>query len=230
MGIDLNRFPEAVHGSPQVDEKHRNRAKTSHDKKLQAGKSNVVHRAHELVDDENLYGKGDGAQKGDGVAKLQGKVFANAEQIQPDDGDGDADPRFRRTFLSEEKAQDGNDENVTCRQESGFSGGGPEKNSELLQVVSEGERRSAKDSGDQQRPLFPWRFGTFRAFAEFVENLEKSEKECRGDEAPEARENERSRGIPLDLGDKRSPPEKGGQNQQRTVTEICHGPIIGIVP
>lgn len=76
----------------RLKEQHGNRAEQAADEKLDAGHFDAVHAQCEVVDDQNVDGKQDGADEDQEIAKLDGQALRNAEKIEADDGQRHAEP------------------------------------------------------------------------------------------------------------------------------------------
>ena len=213
MRIDFNNRAETCETSFQVHEKHRENGKCRHHEKLYCRKSHIVHMWAVFPDDENVCRKSECAQKQNGVRNLNRKIALDAEQVKPNDCDGDAKPNFSRNLLTEKQAQNWDENDVTGGEESRFAGGTAQVKPGLLQVHRKEKRKPAEKASFPELATVFLVLGASRAFVEFVQYFRKPEEDSRGDEISHAHECERTDVVPFDLCDKGGSPKECRQNQ-----------------
>ena len=102
-----------------------------------------------MIDDQNVDGKYQCAEKHQGISFSQGKLLRHAEKIKTSHRQKHADPDLYARSSFQENSQDWHQHNVHGRDKTGLSDGGI-VDSDLLEVAGDTENSSAEDSANEQ--------------------------------------------------------------------------------
>lgn len=119
------------------------------DQKLDAGKFYAICFRRKIVNDQNVQGKKESAHQYQNVSKADGKTVRDADEIKSDQSHDNSCPDKRTAFLSQEKSDNWDNDNIAGCDETGFSYGCI-LDAELLEIAGSKEGDSAGDATDTE--------------------------------------------------------------------------------
>ena len=223
-------FPcgEELRDVRRLKEQHGNRAEQAADEKLDAGHFDAVHAQCEVVDDQNVDGKQDGADEDQEIAKLDGQALRNAEKIEADDGQRHAEPDEQAAPFFEEQPEERDDDDIEGRNEPRLAHGRVH-DADLLKTACEAEHHTAAHAADPELAL---RFRVRRPDAAGGDGVQPVEQRDAGNEEQAADKGAHAGkrvGAHIihayALGDEGHSPDDGGEKQQKGIPELqrVHG-------